>query len=297
MSLAKHWCFTLNNYSDNDEAAVAKAFEAGGIVYLIYGRETASTGTPHLQGFVSLKNKKRLSWLVKSIGQAHYEVARNIGKSIEYCRKEGDYTEFGSHDDVLLPLKSKGKRSDLESFKESVKGGMCSFKDLRETHPECMARYPRFCLSYVRDNKPKPPCPDHPLYDWQQQVVDFCDQPPDSRTVMFVVDPVGNKGKTHICNVLESKYGAQIMKCGKRDDMAFELEDDPKIVCIDVSRSSTEFLNYQFLEDIKDGRVFSPKYESYTKRFNSPHLLVFMNEAPDMTKLSRDRYLINTISE
>lgn len=80
------------------------------------------------------------------------------------------------------------------------------------------------------------------------------------------------------------------MKCGKRDDMAFELQENVRTVIIDVSRSQSEFLNYQFLEDLKDGRVFSPKYESYTKRFNSPHVIVMMNETPNESKLSADRY-------
>jgi hypothetical protein len=70
------------------------------------------------------------------------------------------------------------------------------------------------------------------------------------------------------------------------------LDDTLAILVVDVSRSSSEFLNYQFLEDVKDGRVFSPKYESYTKRFKSPHVVVMMNSDPDMTKLSEDRFRI-----
>jgi len=44
---------------------------------------------------------------------------------------------------------------------------------------------------------------------------------------------------------------------------------------------------------LKDRFVFSPKYDSKTKWLsNQPHVVVFMNEHPDMTKLSHDRYRI-----
>lgn len=296
MSYAKHWCFTLNNYSDDDISRLAASFETGRVVYLIFGKEVAPSGTKHLQGFVSVKNKVRITGLVKMLGQAHFTVARSVPQSIEYCKKDGDITEFGSPNDVLSVVAQARKRNDLEDFKDAVKGGMFDPQILRENYSGIYARYPRFFLSYLRDHRPPIVLPDHTLRDWQQSLVDICNESPDPRIVYFVIDEEGNKGKTFICDYLECHFNAQVMKCGKRDDMAFQLDEfDPKVICIDVSRSAAQFLNYQFLEDIKDGRVFSPKYESTTKRFNTPHLLVFMNEYPDMTKLSVDRYEIKPI--
>ena len=289
MSLAKHWCFTLNNYTQQDEDKILSAFNAGGINYLVFGKEVSSTGTPHLQGFVSFKTRKRLTGCISTLGQAHYSVAKSIGKAIEYCRKEGVVTEYGTP--PSLQPSTQGKRTDLESFKDAVKGGMVDAKELREAFSDVMAKYPRFALSYVRDHKPLPEVEAFTLYDWQSRLVERVSERPDSRTVIFVVDEAGNTGKTAVCNYLErNKDGVQIMKCGKRDDMAFELDENVKILIIDVSRSAGSFLNYQFIEDVKDGRVFSPKYESFTKRFNSPHVVVMMNEEPDRTKLSLDRY-------
>lgn len=288
MSLAKNWTFTLNNYTNEDEIRIRNAFESGGVVYVGYGKEVASTGTPHLQGTVVLKKRARLTGLVKLLGRAHYEVCKNLPKSIKYCEKDGDYIEFGTR-----PTCQSGKRTDLESFMDSVKGGITDLKVLRETHPTVLARYYRFCLSYIRDYKPLPDIVNHELHDWQSQLVEQLSVPPDSRTVIFIVDKKGNTGKTYFCSYVEKHLeNVQIMKCGKRDDMAFELDDTVKILIIDVSRSSSEFLNYQFLEDVKDGRVFSPKYESYTKRFNAPHVVVMMNDDPKMDKLSEDRYYI-----
>jgi len=174
---------------------------------------------------------------------------------------------------------------------------MVDNRELRETHTQVMARYPRFALLYLRDHKPLPRLPSLPLHDWQSNLLVELACAPESRCIRFVVDTKGNSGKSYFAAHLErTLVGVQVMKCGKRDDMAFELDDTVKILVVDVSRSSAQFLNYQFLEDVKDGRVFSPKYESHTKRFDPPHLLVMMNEYPDQTKLSPDRFKILDIS-
>lgn len=65
-----------------------------------------------------------------------------------------------------------------------------------------------------------------------------------------------------------------------------------KILIIDVPRSKAEHLQWSFVEQVKDGQLFSPKYESAMMYFEPPHVLVFMNEEPDMTQLSADRWKI-----
>jgi hypothetical protein len=67
------------------------------------------------------------------------------------------------------------------------------------------------------------------------------------------------------------------------------------MLLMDCPRSRVECMQYHFLEDIKDGRVHNSKYESYTKRLKPCHVVVFMNELPDSTKLSSDRYVIKQL--
>jgi len=65
---------------------------------------------------------------------------------------------------------------------------------------------------------------------------------------------------------------------------------------MDAPRSKQgEYIQYDFLEEVKNGRVFCPKYESRMKRLGKCHVVVMMNEHPDLTKLSDDRYSIVTI--
>ena len=97
-SQTKNWCFTFNNYTDADceRFALLPNFQ---IKYLIYGKETGESGTPHLQGFVHFKARKRMSGVKSALGSStiHVEPARNVAKAVEYCKKDGDWFEFGDN--------------------------------------------------------------------------------------------------------------------------------------------------------------------------------------------------------
>lgn len=55
-------------------------------------------------------------------------------------------------------------------------------------------------------------------------------------------------------------------------------------------------LNYSTIEKIKDGIFVNTKYESNMKFYTPPKVVVFMNEYPNMKKLSEDRYEIYEIN-
>lgn len=94
MSQSKNWCFTLNNYTEEDVAAVEKLMEQAD--YLICGKEVGEQGTPHLQGYVQLKKRLRLTGLKKILPRAHLQVARGSAQENKtYCSKDGDYKEYG----------------------------------------------------------------------------------------------------------------------------------------------------------------------------------------------------------
>nr|QJI53392.1 MAG: replication-associated protein [Circoviridae sp.] len=87
----RRWCFTLNNPTDDDNQLVATALRPDEFHYAIVGREKGEQGTPHLQGYLHFKQKKRLSALKKILPRAHFERARGSDHDNEaYCSKEGD---------------------------------------------------------------------------------------------------------------------------------------------------------------------------------------------------------------
>ena len=138
---ARHYAFTLNNYTSDDELNISKAFESKQALYVIYGKEVAPSGTPHLQGHVYFPKQVSIRQAKKSLGiEAHFSVARDVQRSIDYCRKEGDCTEFGTPPSVRS---KSGERTDLQAFRDAVEAGTRDLPTLRETHPLVMARYPR----------------------------------------------------------------------------------------------------------------------------------------------------------
>lgn len=282
---SKHWCFTLNNYSPND---VWNELPEG-MVYCIVGREVGESGTRHLQGFVSFATRKRLSACRRIFrDRAHWEVARHVPAAIQYCKKENNFVEFGR------PPRGQGARTDLDSFKNAVRNGNRDHKKLREEFSSVYAKYSRFAHDYVSDNVPKHELREYPLRTWQSALYGILQRPPCDRKIHFIVDPTGNSGKSWFAQyVRKYKEHAQVMQPGRRADMAYALETESRIVFIDCPRSKQgEYIQYDFLEQLKDGYVFSPKYESRCIDLKKMHVVVLMNENPDMEKLSRDRYLI-----
>jgi hypothetical protein len=116
MSRFRNFCFTTNNYVDT-------TFEDNlDCKYIIYGKETASTGTPHLQGFISFPNAKSLSSVIKLMRPRHVEVAHTLDQAIDYCKKDGDYVERGVRP---VSQKEKGqseKRRWELAFKAAAEG-------------------------------------------------------------------------------------------------------------------------------------------------------------------------------
>lgn len=306
---AKNWCFTFHGevgddgithgYSDSDVAKISN-LSSPPIVYLIAGFELGDEGdTPHLQGFVQFDSRKTAAFVKlfltgRERSSIHVEMMgknSTVEKAVKYCKKEnrGDPIEIGSYEDALG---KQGFRSDLEAFKASVKDGMFDLKRIREEHSKVYAKYKVYVREYVADHLPKPEVVEYPLKPWQQRLWDRLEQEPESRKVIFIVDFIGNQGKTwfarYYCN---KKENASVILPGKKADMAYVLDPLSRVIFIDAPRSKQgDFIQYDFLEEVKNGYVFSSKYESEIKKFGNVHLVVMMNEQPDRTKLSQDRY-------
>jgi hypothetical protein len=195
--------------------------------------------------------------------------------------------------EVLGTPSVQGKRADLHALMEAVRNGCNSQKQLREEYPEICSKYPRFVKDYVADCEPEPHLENHPLRDWQGTLYKALSSKPDDRTITFIVDPTGNSGKTWFAKYWHKHHeDSQIMEMAKKADMAYALDPTIRVLFVNCTRQQVDFLNYSFLEAVKDGLVFSPKYESRTVKLNPCHVVVMMNKHPDLTALSEDRYNI-----
>lgn len=135
-------------------------------------------------------------------------------------------------------------------------------------------------------------------YGWQLEVMDIIKSEPDVRTINWFWEPDGNVGKSSLCKYLVVHYKAIILG-GKSNDMFHQLSkrhpNEIKIVIIDCSRGEFAWINYSAIEKIKNGLIFSGKYEGSQLVFNSPHVIVFANCEPEKESLSLDRWYIKKI--
>lgn len=84
---ARSWCFTFNNYTENDPAQLAKGFQQLGTKKYCFQEEKGENGTRHLQGVINFKNAIEFSTLKKLNPKIHWEKCLNIKASIKYCSK------------------------------------------------------------------------------------------------------------------------------------------------------------------------------------------------------------------
>ena len=87
ISPSKHWCFTINNYSQTHIDYII-SIPNDIVPKYVFQEECGESGTAHLQGYLCFATKKRpLSVFKKELG-AHWEKCRHIQKSIAYCQKQ-----------------------------------------------------------------------------------------------------------------------------------------------------------------------------------------------------------------
>lgn len=289
------WCFTLNNPTEDQEQHVTDFLSSSDCDYGIFGREVGESGTPHLQGFVILSRSRRLSFLRRKF-QAHWTVRHPTSTNTaarNYCRKDGDYEEFGTFREP-----HPGRRTDLEVLIdwadefEREHGRPASFPDIVKYQPRAYLKYPRFRALCAHRATPRRLEFGEPK-EWQSALRDELSNEPDDRTIKFIVDPEGGKGKTWFCRwmLTEQPESVQIHSVGGFTNIAHMVDETKHIYLFNIGRGQMEHLCYPILEALKDRLLQSPKYHGRRLTWTrNTHVVVLSNEEPDYTKLTADRY-------
>jgi len=113
---SRGWCYTINNYTDEDVIAVNEMKNHA--QYIVNGfEEGGQNQTPHIQGFVYFACQKTFSRVKKFLGKAHIEKMKGTPQQAsDYCKKDGNFQEHGE-------LPAQGKRNDLDEIREVIKNG------------------------------------------------------------------------------------------------------------------------------------------------------------------------------
>lgn len=135
---------------------------------------------------------------------------------------------------------------------------------------------------------------------WQTSIIELCRETPDPRTIRWYWDIQGNAGKSFLAKYLILQHDAVICS-GKSNDIFNQVnvwinnhddDEDPRLFIMDVPRCSIDYINYQAIEAVKNGCLYSGKYEGGLCVFDPPHVLVFANCQPDFSKMSDDRWSV-----
>lgn len=284
----KNWCFTLNNYTEADEIALQQSMLYS---YLIYGHEVApTTGTKHLQGYIQMCRRSRMSAVKKLFmnNSVHLEPAiGNVDQNIKYCSKGSDVITMGE------PTR-RGQRTDIVNLYDQVIS--CSkWDDVLKL--DQAKRYLNY-VQQVYNSKPPEKLPAKPWYPWQLAILDIIKGEPDDRSIYWVHDMKGGKGKTFLAKFIATNYSAFYSRPATNSSDLFCAYKNEKIVLLDVPRAiRSDKINYDALEALKDGAIFSSKYHSTSKLTSSVHVIVFSNHPPDLSMLSTDRLFIMDLAE
>lgn len=292
------WCFTINAAQDAVDFPDPIPWDPDMFVYLIHGKEVGGeTGRRHLQGFMVLKTKKTLTAVKRLHATAHFEVARGTSmQAADYCKKEGDFQENGQ-----LPVERQ--RTDLMATVNAL--DTRSLEDLMvdPEHAEVIARHMNYFRNVsttkrrrINTEALRLRMETAVLRPWQSEFLEIVLGDPHPRKVIWAHDAAGNTGKSFFSDYVVALHGAIVFTGGKLADIAHAYDFQP-IVIFDISRTKADCMNtiYEALETFKNGRIFSPKYESQCKVFKIPHVIAFANFEPDTSKLSEDRWDIRAI--
>lgn len=267
------------------------------VTYIVAGSELCpETGRHHWQTYVQFKTPMTMQRAKKLFDDntMHWEVqqARDNKKAIEYCKKEGRWTEWGTP-------KKQGKRNDLPTREDLAEaetkedlittvdfGSYIRYKrNIDEAWEEIQEAKRLRHLAEDADTAE--------LRPWQRQFLeDIIDTP--RRKITWVWDSEGNKGKSYLAEHMAITEGALVTQRTVTADLAYAYRGHPYVI-FDLTRSEWD-PNYACIEMFTNRTIFSNKYTS-TMKACVAKVIVFANSPPDLSKLSQDRWnVINLTS-
>lgn len=292
MSKFRNFNYNYTIFTENTETFLQGLITT----YHVYSLETCpTTGRPHIQGFIVFPNPRHLSALRNQFfepknGSGYLDNCKgNSISNLDYSTKEGSYYESGNR--PLTP-EEKGIKEQhrWEQYKQLNRAGQADLipfdvyiRYKRSFNEDAAEHIPIEKLSRLDTTN---------LYEWQKVVIDKLLNVTDDRKILWIYDPEGGKGKSELYSYLVEQ-GAFPMAMGKYADMAYTVpQKGCNIFMFNLARQQEVYVQYNFLEDLKDGSIHSTKYVPVYKRFKRPHVVVFANCLPDEQKMSKDRFEI-----
>lgn len=262
------------------------------------GREICpETQRPHWHASIQFASEVRQSTLKQVFPKDNLQIRKgNYSEFFAYSKKDGDYIDHGepSHN-------NQGERADFTELIDAVNEGD-TLATLMVKFPKTVSRFMPYTKLLISNRSDELALAkrklrfDRELRPWQQALKLIIEGEVSDRFVYWLYDKPGGSGKSFMSGYLQTHHSAFIVSGGKVADIAHAYNEEP-IVVFDLPRTMADHCDhiYSMIEKFKDGCIFSGKYESRTKVFDIPHVIVFANFEPDLTKLSEDRWKVSSI--
>ena len=180
-----------------------------------------------------------------------------------------------------------------ETVHEIIRNDEVDLDSLRPEYKEALDLYLKKSVESFPENIEFKP--------WQISVLEEV-KIPTKRKIIWVVGKSCGEGKTWLQNYIEYKYGDRRVVSGislqtKSGNITHALTKHPlataDIFLFNIGKSVDTLteINYDMLEGIKDGKLFTSKYDSQRIKVNTPNIvMVFSNDEPNTSKLAKDRW-------
>lgn len=255
ISPAKHWVFTLNNYTDKDVTQIQN-IDSSKVPIIVFQSEIGDSGTKHLQGTLTFSTKGRAF----SLGlnpKIHWE-------------KKG---RFSTLDQMRNYCACPDKRDTTANIVYQ-RGWEPTIKYVE--HIDTLYDWEKDIIEKIDNYKP-----DRTIhYIWE---ANGCAGKTTFQKWLF----------THYDKCVVLSGGATDMKNGIVQYQK-ENNYLPNIILINIPRSK-EIMSWSGIEEIKDMFFFCGKYEGGMVCGPSPFLCIFANRPPPIDELSTDRWRIKCI--
>lgn len=291
-SPAVKWCFTLNNFTNNDIKYILETTCAYGFV--VFENEIGDSGTPHLQGFVKFLNKKRPMSIYKD----------------EYLHKAN---ESPTNKDGHLKW-SKCRGDELANWSyctEDYRSGVPNTQVYHNRYPAFEKWFKEISRLQKQKHTPIRVAKCKYTYDQlvkhQKKVVDLIiNTEPDDRSIHVWWSKKYSTKKTTTMRFMLINHPELVLQIpsGKSSDIINTIiqadMDRVKAVFINLVGADSEGYPIEALEQIKDACVACGKYKGGAKTFDYVHVIIFANKPPEkqiFEVMDINRWIINEIVE
>ena len=146
------------------------------------------------------------------------------------------------------------------------------------------------------------------LKPWQKDLLEYMNHPT-QRQIIWIVGKSCGEGKSWFQKYVKSVYGTRKVVSGinlrsNTASICHVLSKQPLSTAdiflfnIGKAKTKTDAVNYEVLEDLKDGDAFAAKYNSQQLKIRTPNVvMVFSNERPDTNQLAIDRWKLLFITD